>query len=192
MDAPKQTRAAARKPASSKQNQYPLYYIFQSINEIEHAFMYGQIGRKETLQRLYGVMIVLNNISQHTEPDEAMTFALERETTGVRNLIDMLETILGQQFTETVALPAAETKTAEIVKDWFNVECKCGANYVTKLPAHWKRIGCRECNKPVYADRQREKVNTDKGPAWVMTNCYYVNPPEAEDRDETESEGIEN
>lgn len=54
--------------------------------------------------------------------------------------------------------------------DLFKIECKCGANYVVQISTNTTRGYCNNCNEKLYVDRSRERINTYKGLAWLMTN----------------------
>lgn len=56
----------------------------------------------------------------------------------------------------------------------IKVECKCGTSYVTESPFKRTKWYCTKCNEIVFLDSKKGKVDTSKGPAYYMTNKYFV------------------
>lgn len=67
-------------------------------------------------------------------------------------------------------LSSAYKKNEILIK----VECKCGASYLTTSPLKRTKWYCSKCNEIVFLDSKKGQVETPKGPAYYMTNKYFV------------------
>lgn len=60
---------------------------------------------------------------------------------------------------------------------WFQIECRCGEEYLQKKIERVNWAACKNCQSKVYTDRSIGQKASEKGDVWLMTNRYYV-PPE--------------
>ena len=56
----------------------------------------------------------------------------------------------------------------------IQVECKCGASYITQSPLKRTKWFCTKCNDIVFLDGKKGLIDTPKGAAYYMTNKYFV------------------
>jgi hypothetical protein len=60
-------------------------------------------------------------------------------------------------------------------KEKFQIECKCGAEYIKEYGPLTQKNSCSECNVMIFVDRKRGKQERENGEfVWIMTNKYYV------------------
>ncbi|MDO7905923.1 hypothetical protein Q5741_05760 [Paenibacillus sp. JX-17] len=56
----------------------------------------------------------------------------------------------------------------------IKIDCKCGTAYITDSPYKRTKWYCSKCREIVFLDAKKGMVETSRGPAYYMTNKYYV------------------
>ena len=59
-------------------------------------------------------------------------------------------------------------------KELYQIECRCGAEYVATMNAGRLKARCRDCNASIFADRSFGGVDVDGKQATLLTNRYWV------------------
>jgi hypothetical protein len=67
-----------------------------------------------------------------------------------------------------------ELKKAYYSKELFQIECKCGEEYLKEYASYTQKNSCAKCNEMVFVDRKRGRERSENGLVWIMTNRYYV------------------